>query len=104
MAGTRNCKERGVTTDRTWDYCDVGGAEEPCAGAAHTGTVDRSGNWRGDNFDIEDLGIEVDRTAKCGTSFPSGNMDAPPSDPQYDFWGHWPESCDLLRFPARTDG
>ena len=93
-----------MTTDRTWDWCDVGGAEEPCAGAAHTGTIDHNGVWRGDNFDIEDLGIEVDRTAKCGTSFPSGNMDAPPSDPQYDFWGHWPESCDLLRFPARTDG
>ena len=50
-----------MTTDRTWDWCDVGGAEEPCAGAAHTGTVDGSGNWRGDNFALEDLGIEVDR-------------------------------------------
>ena len=23
-------------------------------------------------------------------------MSAPPGDPQYDFWGHWPESCDHL--------
>ena len=75
--------------DRPHVDCDVGGRGAG-AGAAHTGTVDRSATGAATTLRSR-TSIEVDRTAKCGTSFLSGNMDALPSDPQYDF-SHWPES------------
>ena len=85
-ASLKRCTECGGSTVQ--NPCTTGCAgngEDKCVGADEMSAYEYVGAW-----------IDCSRPPACGTPFPSGNLSAPPGDPQYDFWGHWPESCDHL--------